>query len=163
MPTLSRITFLTGLVGVLVVLNLVTVGLLWRPRPAGPSPGDGPAQLLVKKLAFSPPQERAFAGLRQEHQRQMQELRPQMMHLKTALFAQLAQPATPAAVRSAALARIAANQRRIDSVTVAHFAAVRALLTPTQQAQFDDLAPDLPRLLLPGRPAGQGRRRPPQP
>lgn len=163
----NRLLILT--VGILVLLNLLTLCMLWMDRhPAGEPPGpagDGapPVDAFLKQtLNLTPAQWAAFEPLKQEHRRQMERLTPQLRADKHAFFGLLAQDTVSDAEVQALLARIAARHRAIDSVTYAHFRQVRGLCTPEQRARFGDVAAELPRLLRPGGPP-DARRHPEHP
>lgn len=156
--------FLILTVGILVMLNLLTLGMLWMDRhrggePLAPAGGGAPLidAFLKETLKLTPEQWGAFEPLKQEHRRQMDLLTPALRADKHALFGLLAQDTVSDAEVKALLTRIAAQHRAIDSVTYAHFRQVRALCTPEQRARFAAVAAELPRLLRPGGPPREGR------
>lgn len=143
-----------------LVLGLLNVGLLtalWLGQPSGLQPGHpamgGPvAAYVVRELRFTPTQQEQYAVLRQAHHTAMRQMLPALAASREQLFAGLARPTPDVATHARQLDRIAALERRIDSLTYAHFAQVGRLATPAQLPRWQQLAPTLPHLLQQQRP-----------
>ena len=145
-----------------LVLGLLNVGLLmalWLEQPGGlqpdhPAMGGPVAAYVVRELRFTSAQQEQYAVLRQAHHTAMRQLLPALAASREQLFTGLARPGsnTDAAAHARQLDRIAALERRIDSLTYAHFAQVGRVVTPAQLPRWQQLAPTLPHLLQQQRP-----------
>ncbi|WP_201986911.1 hypothetical protein, partial [Hymenobacter rubidus] len=135
----------------------------WLGRPGHaprkpPPPAVGPvAAYVVRELGLTRQQQQQYEALRQQHQARMRQLMPALMARREALFASLGHPAATAEPRL--LDQIAALERRIDSLTYAHFGEVGRLVTPAQQARWQQMAPTLPRMMQQQGPGGRRGRR----
>ena len=164
MATSPNTPVATWLVLLLAVVNLGTLGFFfWDANKdvRGPNPTQGPitkeggpARFIIETLAFTPAQQDQFEELKHEHQHQMHEQAPKMRKVKEELYAVLNADNLDEGARGAALGRVAAQQRMMDSITLAHFWEVKKLCTPAQAAKFSLLTKELPRLM---KNEGRGR------
>ncbi len=147
---MKKETLLLLLVGVLVVLNLATLGYLTLRRPPR-HPTGGPRQvdrLIVETLRLNPAQERQFEGLKREHRAQIRRLDEAYAEASEQYFRLLDGPGDAARNDSleAALGRIQAQKA---AVTFRHFRQLKALCDAEQRPRFTALVPELLRFLLP--------------
>lgn len=147
----TQTRILSLLVLVLSLLNVGLLAMLWLGRPTQPPPrhpNAGPVvAYVVRELGLTPTQQQHYMSLRQAHQAAMRQMLPMLTERRETLFAGLAQPTTEAATQKQLLDQIAALERGIDSLTYAHFAQVGRLVTPEQLPRWQQIAPELPRML----------------
>ncbi|GAA4415845.1 hypothetical protein GCM10023187_46710 [Nibrella viscosa] len=145
---MERTKLLTFAVIGLLLLNLFTVGyLVLRPgppphpdRPPGPpDEGPGPANLIIDRLRLNPEQTRHYRQLVDQHRRQTHRLNNDLIQTYGAYYQLLAAP-QPDTLQAAALLRQLADQNRaLAQLNYSHFAQIKALCRPDQQAAFDSL------------------------
>lgn len=148
---MTRERFLTIAVLSLLLLNLGTIGFLWlRPpgglRSGGPPDGQTPTQLIIDRLHLDDRQQVAYRRLIQDHRQQSRALAEESVGLYRRYY-QLLEAAQPDTARASALSQqIAQKQRAIAELNFNHFAQIKALCRPDQQADFAGLVGDLTEL-----------------
>jgi hypothetical protein len=150
--------WLTGLVAILVILNIGLIAFTWLNHErgeAGKGPGDA-RDFLVKDLRLNKQQEKAFDSLRSAHFTRMKAYHDEMRQLKDQLFSGLSSPA-PAGQETVAT-KIGEVQKKIDLETFYHFYGLRKILTEEQQRKFDVIIRDVLRNLGPRRGPGPGEK-----
>lgn len=165
---MERTKLLTVAVVGLLLLNLFTIGFLVLNAGAfrGPEPSNqnrgGPALLIMERLGFDEEQRQAFKKLADAHHDQTERLSAQSVALYRSYY-ELLLSEKPDTVRANALSeQIAQNQLTVAKVNLAHFAQIKALCHPDQQASFTRLVGDLSKLFgRQPRPQRQGEGRPP--
>jgi periplasmic protein CpxP/Spy len=132
----------------LLVLNVVTLALLWRMNaaPGRPPRPSAAAEFLMRELQFQPTQREQYRQLITEHRQQMHELEAERRRLRNTLFVGLAQNDTTAL---AALRKLAGQT---EWLTFQHFQDVRHIATPTQQTRFDQIIQGVLQKMEPPRP-----------
>lgn len=147
---MKKETLLLLLVGVLVLLNLGTLGYLTLRRPPHP-PHGGPHQvdrLIVETLRLNPAQQREFENLKREHREQIRRLDAAYAEASEQYFRLLDGPRDPA--RNDSLeAKMGRIQAQKAAVTFRHFSQLKALCDAEQRPRFAALVPELLRFLLP--------------
>lgn len=162
MATKNKIWWLIILL--LLVANTVTLVLFWTGRNQQP-PQQGPApqllaEFLTKELQLDSVQQQQYQQLIQAHRSAAAPLRQRIVDLKDSLFLLLKQGNPSDTAKGAATAKIAATTQQLERLHIDHFQQVRAICTPAQQQQFDNLLHDIVRRLSmqpPGRPNQNGR------
>jgi hypothetical protein len=159
---MKKETLLLYTVGLLVALNLATLGFLVWHRPPRPPRSDPRRadRLIVETLGLDDAQRARFGALKGEHHAQILHLDAAYARTSEAYFRLLDGPAQPA--RKDSLEReLGRLQAQKAVVTYAHFQALKALCTPAQRPRFAALVPELLRLILPDEKKGpppEGRR-----
>lgn len=152
---MKKETLLLWAVGLLVALNLATLGFMVWNRPHHP-PRGGPRQvdrLIVETLGLDAAQRARFDVLKREHREQIVQLDAAYAEVSTAYFRQLS--GAVLTTRKDSLEReLGRIQAQKAAVTLAHFEQLKALCMPQQQARFAELVPDLLRLVLPDEKKG---------
>jgi len=150
---MERTKLLTVAVVGLLILNLLTIGFLIlntnrprRPEPPNPNKGSGPALIIIERLRLDAQQERAFQKLRNAHHRQSELLSAQSVELYRSYYGLLASEKPDTARKNALEGQIAENQAAVAKLNFDHFAQIKALCRPDQQADFTRLVADLNRL-----------------
>ncbi len=148
---MTRIRLLTIAVIGLLLLNLGIISFLWLrpsvgPRPNRPPNGQGPAQLIIDRLHFDERQQAQYWQLVRQHQGPSFALTEESAALYQQYY-QLLEAAQADTARASALSQqIAQHQRAIAELNFNHFAQIKALCRPDQQADFAGLVGDLTEL-----------------
>ncbi len=167
---MERTKLLTVAVLGLLLLNMFTIGFLMVNadafrRPESPRQnGDGPARLIMDRLGFNEEQRQDYQKLVAAHRGQTKVLSAQSVQLHRSYY-ELLLPKEPDTVRENVLSQqIAQNQRAVAKLNFEHFAQIKALCRPDQQADFTRLVGDLSRLFghQPRPPQPQKEDRPPR-
>lgn len=159
-------TWVSGLIIVLVLMNVGLLFTLWYMKPPMPPPAElqGPPPVvrkLVDELHLSAAQDEKFHELRVQHEAAVRTIIGEMRASKDSAFhtALVQGKMTPESER---LLRKASDlQLQLDIATVQHLSALRAECTPDQQKIFDSVfhhfiaPPDAGRELHPPPPRRQ--------
>jgi len=146
---MKKETLLLLLVGVLVLLNLATLGYLTLRRPPR-GPYGGPRQidrLIVETLRLNPAQQRQFESLKREHRGQIRRLDEEYAQVSEQYFRLLDDPTTTG--KASLETRLGRIQAQKAAVTFQHFSQLKGLCTEEQRPRFAALVPELLRFLLP--------------
>lgn len=177
---MERTKLLTIAVVGLLLLNLLTIGFLIlntnrprRPEPPGQNGGDGPARIIMERLGFDEQQQQDYRKLIDAHRDQTERLSIQSVELYQMYYGLLLAEKPDTARENALSQQIAQNQQAVARLNFDHFAQIKALCHPNQQANFTRLVGDLNRLFgrqqRPQRegegrlPDGNSEKRPPRP
>lgn len=159
----KRYRFWQWAVVLLILCNLALIVDIWINNGTGPQHGpESPKDYVIRNVQLTPVQVARYDSLVNQHQKAMRQLRAQSADIRKALFDHLKKGdyavgnANP--VIDSLTALIGSKQREIESVTYDHFAEVRKLCTPDQQAKFDEIISEVTRMMGNG-----GGRRPPSP
>lgn len=141
MSEAPKIKVLSVLVGVLILLNVVSLGYIWwghsTRHEGGPREGRAPAGLVIKELQFDPKQQDEFEKLRNEHHTAMVTIGEQDRALHDELFRSLGRSSDTSAYADSLIHRIAMLRIENEQITYRHLAQVRQMCTPVQQQRFD--------------------------
>lgn len=119
-----------------LIANTVVLGL-FLTRQQQLRPLQMPEDIIIETLHFDAEQQRQYALLRETHFATRKQFIQQFENNRRQLYTSLGSPDT--AQRNAVLTAIAQGQLGLERDRAAHFAAVRGLCRPNQQAQFDTL------------------------
>jgi len=170
MDIFTRKHMAAWLIGALVVMNLITLTVLWyavirKPQPAPPPRDEKPAEnvnrFLERELNLTPEQAEQFREMRRRHAAEQQALQEEIRGLKKAEMDELltAQP-DPAKSESLAAA-IGAKETEKERRLFAHLQGLMALCRPDQQERFRAIMGELIRMMGPvGQP--QPDKKPPE-
>lgn len=152
---MSESRFLKLVVIGLLLLNAGTLGYLLlggRSRgAAGETRGGehvihrgdpgGPARFLRERLQLTDEQEAQYRDMRDAHRSAVIDIRAGARATRRRLYALMHDGTQPTDSLAAAplLDSMAAAQRKIDSVTFAHFQELRGICTAPQQQKFDEV------------------------
>ncbi|MDD5361769.1 MAG: hypothetical protein PHN88_06525 [Ignavibacteria bacterium] len=135
------------IIGVLVIVNILTIGFLWLNRPNGPAGvtllPPPPRLLLEDELSFSPDQVKKFEALREEHRNNVQKLGEEIRIYKDSLFDNVKTGDDAKAKIYAS--EITEKQSALELMTYEHFKALRGICDDKQKTKFDSLIKDIVR------------------
>lgn len=145
---MSKQKILTIAVMGLLVLNLGIVGFLFLGKPMHP-PGarglplgqEGPKQIIIDKLEFSPQQAASYEELIKVHQRKVKVLDQEINTAKNALYQTLAEEAPTK--KDSLINRVATIQKEIEILHYTHFETIRELCTAEQLDNYKELTSEL--------------------
>lgn len=157
---MKKTTLLTGALVVLVILNLLLIGSIFF----GPHPHDGvqgmrqdgpgrgrPREIIIKALKFSPEQIKQYDLLIKGHRSEVNALDSDIRENKQKLYALLQGSYTPQD-RERLINSINQLQKQIEETHFSHFEAIKKICTPEQQAAFENMAPEFPKMFGPRPP-----------
>jgi Spy/CpxP family protein refolding chaperone len=144
----SKILYI--IIGILIVLNILSIGTLWvwkikdrhHPPPMSQShmPKDG-KMFLMKELNLSKTQSDEMDKLRDEHFKKVGPIVENIHKLKDELFAQM--PLKDSNKSVEITNKIGAKQAELELETFNHFQKVRNILDDSQKQKFDILIKDI--------------------
>ena len=145
--------FLKIVVGILLILNIGTLGFIWirhghMDTPPRHDRGDV-AGFLTHELMLNDTQLQQFLMLREEHHHAAEQLQEEGRALHQHFFDLLHGQSPDSSLIQQAANAIAANQKQLDLVTFYHFQNVRAICTPGQQKKFDEVINEALRIMAP--------------
>lgn len=160
---MNRTKLLTIAVVGLLVINLGTLFLVFFNKPQhpphhgeGPPPphgrGHGPRDYMIDVLQFDEAQQKQFDLLIKDHRSKSDELNEINRELHTELYGLLKSDTINQRTMDVLTQKIAENQVATDKLNFSHFQQVKALCTPEQLKNFEELAGELSRLF--GGPKG---------
>ena len=137
--TRKRFYWLWAAIGLLLLLNLATVGWVVRRVSMIRENRRNPAGFLIKRLALTPDQTARYRQSRTRMQSQLKPREDSLRLLRSALFNRVKQPTVSDTALTQLLNQIAVQNGHITRLRFRHWQEVRALCTPEQQARFDKL------------------------
>lgn len=126
-------------IGLLLCLNLATIGwMLTRARQFRTN-RHHPETLLVNRLDFTPDQQTRYRQLRTQFEQRSQPPQDSLRVIRGELFAQFGKPVSDVALNNL-LSRIERQNGQLLRLRFRHWQQVRALCTPRQQVRFDRMS-----------------------
>ncbi len=175
MDVFKQKKYLQWTVVLLVILNLLTLTVLWLGRPKHPGPGRSSLppgeevhrikQLLKDQLGFNDTQVEKYLQLRQVHREQLERLDAEIRELKRKMFDQVLKEQTPQTISDSLLSQVLAKQAALEKLTFQHFLALKDLCGPGQKEKLRLLMREAFRPNTPSRPdrPGSDAQQPPPP
>jgi periplasmic protein CpxP/Spy len=155
------------MIGLLVVINLVTLatlwlGVLWRPAASPPPRGDNRPddvnRFLERELNLTVEQAAKLEDLRRRNAAAMQSIQEEIHRLKKAEVDELLAPRTDAARIDELAAEIGTKEAEKEKVLFSHLQDLMALCRPDQQEKLRSVMGELVRLMgPPGQPTPGGK------
>ena len=157
-----KIKSLYIIVGVLLLINIATLGFIWYTGlqsrigpPRIPPMQDGKNSFLANELGFTKEQAESFDSLKNEHRRGMEKILGQTKEFKDQLFECIK---TGDDARAKVLSeKIADNQKATELLTYEHFKDIRKICNEQQREKFDRILKELVRGIGVQGPPGDGR------
>jgi len=156
MKSIEKSTFLTGIIVLLLFLNLGIVAFLWmnqhEPRAEG-RPDVG--RFLIDELKMNEQQQAQYEELKEEHHNKIEHLQQQDRELHDRFFDLLRTPSADSLTIETLADSMAANRKQIEIATYQHFQKVRAICNAEQQKKFDAVTRQMLRMMGPPPPPGR--------
>ncbi|RMD48160.1 MAG: hypothetical protein D6830_07420 [Ignavibacteria bacterium] len=162
-------------VTVLIVMNIITIALLWIGRPTGPGPGGMPlspeeekekvSALLKDKLGFNQEQIERYLNLRAEHYKAASDLNREVQLLKKEMFDRVLENEKDVSSPDSLLNLILLKQADIEKLTYNHFLKLKELCGKEQKEKLKILMHQMfhPQLPPPDQNPAEGKGVPPRP
>lgn len=139
METKKRFYWLWAAIGLLLCLNLLTIGWVVRKTNTVRTARPLAEGALVRRLGFSPDQMKQYRKSRVQLRQQSKPHEDSLRRFQTRLLKQVKQPAVSDEQLDELIAQLSRQNRQITRFRFRHWQQVRAICTPDQQAQFDQL------------------------
>ncbi|MBX9733825.1 MAG: periplasmic heavy metal sensor [Chitinophagaceae bacterium] len=162
MHSLLNNKYINLLLIVLLVGNMITIGIFWwqQKKPSNDPPERQRKEVLeflVKELNMTPSQREQLMALREEHRKQVPELRRDIDRSREVFFSSLKDTTLREAQIDSLFKPVAEAEQVFQKSIWLHFRKIRAVCTPAQQVEFDRIVLEALRIM---QPAGGPRRGP---
>lgn len=166
MNSIKNNKLLSLLTLLLLVINVVTLTMVWKNNRQYSNPGEPPIQgpvfeFVTTELNLTEQQQAKYRVLREEHQSQQRPLLDSIRKAKEAFFELLKDTAVSEATVAAYNNKGLALQGQLELVHFRHFQQLRAICNSEQQRKFDGIIQTVLRRLAPRPPGEMGREGPP--
>lgn len=172
MQSLFNNKYINLLLIVLLVGNMITMGIFWwHQKESSNNPPERQRkevlEFLVKELKMSPSQREQLLALREEHRKQVPELRREIDRSKEKFFSSLRDTTLTESQIDSLFKPVAVAEQTFQKSIWLHFRKIRSICTPAQQVEFDRIVLEALRIMQPNGgprrgPEGDGPPPPPQ-
>lgn len=140
---MNRVTLLTILVIVLLVINGITLYFQFqKPRRNEQRPPGGPG-MLFKKLNLDEKQEQQFEQMRKAHFKKRDSLRNEDMRLRKSMTEMITAGVTDDSKIDSITNLLAANRKQFETNFYNHFQELYSILRPEQKKDFGTVLEEL--------------------
>jgi periplasmic protein CpxP/Spy len=147
---MSKLTLVSLVAGVLLLINLLLAGILFFKKPERHHPPDK-RKIIIERLRFDQQQEKDFENLVQIHRSEIRSNDEAIRELKNQLYATLILE-RKIGYRDSILAAIGKRQINIELAHFKHFQEIQKLCRPDQIRDFEAFSQELSNLFSPPRP-----------
>lgn len=151
MNNISKNRFLTGVVILLLIANITSLGLFWwtkeKQAPPPNAAGSAAATFLVTELNFDAQQQAAYKILREDHQQQTKILRENIRAYKKTFFDLLNQSVVDSVELKKQAELIGKTEAALNLFTFQHFRKVKLLCNAEQKQKFDSIIQQVLRMM----------------
>ncbi|OIN59164.1 Spy/CpxP family protein refolding chaperone [Arsenicibacter rosenii] len=160
METKTLIRWLSGVIALLVLLNLGLIGWMFFARSGMPPGGGGPVafRFLERELSLTDTQEQQVIASREALSERSRPLEDSARALRKQLFTLTRQTPLPVAETDQLSRQLGGLIAQLERNRLQHFKEIRDVLTPEQQSRFDSILDELAQRQ--GPPPGNGHRPP---
>jgi Spy/CpxP family protein refolding chaperone len=148
MDLVSKNKLLFVIIGILIILNILSIGAMWLfkfkgPHPPPPMqmnqpPKDG-KMFLKEELKLSAEQTEQFEKLRDEHFIKINTIQEEIRKLKDDMYNLLVSKYADSVKAPELAGKISDKQKEIELATFNHFRKLRDICSDEQKAKFDIL------------------------
>lgn len=135
---MNKVTLLTLLVVVLLVVNGISLYILFqkhdRRRDGAPNP-----RMLFAKLQLDDKQEQQFEELRKVHFKERDLLRAEDVRIRKEIAAMISKQVTDSMKLDSLTSLLAANRKKFELGFYNHFRQLQLLLKPEQKPKFEEI------------------------
>lgn len=135
--TKKKFYWLWAAIGLLLSLNVATVGWVMHKVDTFRTSRQNPEAFLARQLALSPAQLARYQQSRRALQQQMAPHQDSLHRLRSELIKQVKTPTMPEEALTRLLDQMARHNEEITRLRFRHWRQVRAICTADQQATFD--------------------------
>ena len=153
MTKFPRQKWLTLLVVILLLTNIITLAFFWSMKPPhhdfppnSAKPGERERRMgmfMVNEMKFDKQQENTYWKLRDSMIAHQRPLMDSIRNAKKAFFDLLKVPSPSDSAVTAANGHVAELQQQLDMLTFRHFQQVRTLCKPEQLQKFDTVIKEI--------------------
>ncbi len=163
METKKLIRWLSGVIALLVLLNLGLIGWMFFGQTRMPPGAGGPMafRFLERELSLTDTQEQQVIASREALSERSRPLEDSARLLRKQLFTLTRETPLPAAESGRLTNLLGRVISQLEQNRLQHFKEVRDVLTPEQQSRFDTILEELAQRQ--GPPPGNGQRLPGRP
>ncbi|MFI5221219.1 MAG: hypothetical protein ACHQK8_02755 [Bacteroidia bacterium] len=145
---INKLKLFSNLFLFMLVINIITIIVIWRHYENEKSPDKteeqlGSKEFIINKLGFDEKQSAAFELLRQEHFNQLQKIQQVIRKEKQEMFDKLQGEKKDSTVALQHLSNVMIMEEQADKLTYDHFRKVRDLCNPAQKEIFDMVIQDV--------------------
>ena len=153
---MKKESLLTTLVILLLIMNIgiVTFLVMHHEHERPPHPGGPPHvdRLIIETLKFDDEQKKKFEVMKHEHHEQMMRIDEEYKNVLEKYFSLLNDEKIKTVEKDSLEKEIGRLQLSKATVTLEHFRQLKALCKPEQQKHFQELIPELTKIILPHPP-----------
>lgn len=146
---MNKTRLLYIVIAVLVLINGVTLAVMFTHNRHGGKHGPPAHEWLAKQLNFSTTQQQQYHTLLEQHRTGMETIHKQDRDLHDRFFKLLQGAATDSVTVQQLADSIAQNRVQTELQTFYNFKQIRAICTPQQQQKFDEVVKDVLRMMAP--------------
>lgn len=144
MSTTSRNRNLLGIIGILLLTNILVLGyFLWFKKPVNkPAPEKertGITELLEKEVGFTDAQLATYKQLKDKQRENMKPMFEEMRRAKDSLYKMMGDSTVNDSIINLAAENIARRQKALDLHAFYHFKNVRTICTADQREKYDSM------------------------
>lgn len=133
---MNRVTLLTILVIVLLIVNGITLYFQFHKPKRGDQRPPGNPGMLFKKLNLDAQQEEQFEQMRKAHFQKRDSLRMEDMRLRKAMTEMITAGVTDVSKIDSITNLLAANRKQFETNFYNHFQQLYSILRPEQKKEF---------------------------
>lgn len=135
---MNKVTLLTLLVVVLLIVNGISLYMLFK-KHGGRRDGAPNPRMLFAKLQLDDKQEQQFEELRKVHFKERDQLRAEDVRLRKELAAMISKEVTDSLKLDSLTSLLAANRKQFELGIYNHFRQLQLLLKPEQKPKFEQI------------------------
>lgn len=135
---MNKVTLLTLLVVVLLIVNGISLYMLFK-KHGGRRDGAPNPRMLFAKLQLDDKQEQQFEELRKVHFKERDLLRAEDVRLRKELAAMISKEVTDSLKLDSLTSMLAANRKQFELGIYNHFRQLQLLLKPEQKPKFEQI------------------------
>lgn len=139
MDTKNKFYWLWAAIGLLLFLNIATIGWVIRRVDTIRTNRQNPEAFIARRLGFTPKQVTKYQQSRKQMRGRVKPHEDSLRLLRGKLFSHIKQPVVSDEAMNRLLEQMARQNGQITRLRFRHWQQIRALCTPAQQARFDQL------------------------
>lgn len=157
---MKKLPFLSIVSVCLLLLNIALLYYVFQHEQGIKLPlhrFNGPKELIIEKLNFSPTQVKEYEFLIQAHRRDVRNTEQSIFNLKNELYLSL-NDSISSEKKDSIIDAIAAKHKDLENIHLKHFDAIKDLCNKDQMGDFENLVNELATMFRPPHPPIQSKR-----